>query len=207
MYACITLCSCVGATATVKCTCTSLTISIVITKMDGSVKGKKRKRSVVTIETKLEIIEAIEKGKSQRRVAELFEIAKSTVADIWKDREKLKNFVSTADVLSLAKKKCIVRESQFPLLDDALSVWFTQLRGRGAPVPGAVIQSKALEMFATLYPGAKQSDFKASDGWLDRFKKRHGIRELTLKGESMSADLSKIDPFKQDHENIIAENK
>ena len=103
----------------------------------------------------------------------MFEIAKSTVADIWKDREKLKNFVSTADVLSLAKRKCIGRESQFPLLDDALSVWFTQLRGRGAPVPGAVIQSKALEMFATLYPGAKQSDFKASDGWLDRFKKRH----------------------------------
>ena len=47
-------------------TCTSLTISIVITKMDGSVEGKKRKRSVVTIETKLEVIEAIEKGKSQR---------------------------------------------------------------------------------------------------------------------------------------------
>ena len=121
MYACITLCSCVGATETVKCTytCTSLTISIVITKMDGSVEGKKRKRSVVTIGTKLEVIEAIEKGKSQRRVADLFEIAKSTVADIWKDREKLKNFVSTADVPSLAKKKCIVRESQFPLLDDA----------------------------------------------------------------------------------------
>ena len=79
----------------------------------------------MTNETKLEIIEAIEKGKSQRRVTELFEIAKSTVADIWKDREKLKNFVSTADVPSLAKRKCIVRESQFPLLDDALSVWFS----------------------------------------------------------------------------------
>ena len=62
-------------------------------------------------------------------------------------------------------------------------------------------------MFTTLYPGAKQSDFKASDGWLDCFKKRHGIRELTLKGESMSADLSKIDPFKQDLENFIAENE
>ena len=34
------------------------------------------------------IVHALEKGTSQRVVAEKFKIAKSTVADIWKDRDK-----------------------------------------------------------------------------------------------------------------------
>lgn len=35
----------------------------------------------------------------------------------------------------------------------------------------------------------------ASNGWFDRFKRRHGIRFLTVSGEKLSADLSHITPF------------
>ena len=44
-----------------------------------------RRQSVLTLENKIEIIREIEKGKSQRRVTEIFELLKSTVGDIWKD--------------------------------------------------------------------------------------------------------------------------
>ena len=47
---------------------------------------QKRKRSVLTLEKKLEIVRALDNGSSQRVVAENFGVAKSTVADIWKDR-------------------------------------------------------------------------------------------------------------------------
>ena len=50
---------------------------------------KKRKRSVLTLEMKLSIIKALEKGSSQRTVGESFGVPKSTVADIWKDRNKI----------------------------------------------------------------------------------------------------------------------
>ena len=79
--------------------------------------------SVLSLEKKIEIIREIEKGKSQHRVAEIFELPKSTIEDIWKDREKISWDVFGAEDPTVAKRRCIVRESQFPLLDDALSVW------------------------------------------------------------------------------------
>lgn len=39
--------------------------------------------------------------------------------------------------------------------------------------------------------------YKASSGWLRKFKRRHGIRELHIQGESLSADSSAADKFKE----------
>ena len=79
----------------------------------------KQRPSVLTLEKKIEIIRKIEKGKFQRRVAEIFEWPKSTVGDIWKDQLTcLMQMTPT-----VAKLQCIVHGSQFRLLDDALSVW------------------------------------------------------------------------------------
>ena len=58
----------------------------------SSVEGK-RKRKVTTLETKLKVIEQFEKEKSQRAMAEQFNLAKSMISDIWKDREKIKKHV------------------------------------------------------------------------------------------------------------------
>ena len=46
----------------------------------------KRKRCVIIIEQKLEIIAELGKGKSQRVVADIFKVAKSTINDIWRDK-------------------------------------------------------------------------------------------------------------------------
>lgn len=41
----------------------------------------------------------------------------------------------------------------------------------------------------------KKDDFQASDGWLDRFKKRYGIRLLSMTGEKLSSDTAAVVPF------------
>ena len=46
--------------------------------------ASKRKRSVMSLEKKLDIITQIRQGRSQRAVADGFVVAKSTVGDIWK---------------------------------------------------------------------------------------------------------------------------
>lgn len=40
-------------------------------------------------------------------------------------------------------------------------------------------------------------NFKATTGWLQRFKSRHGIRELDIQGERLSADVASAENFKK----------
>ena len=58
------------------------------------------------------------------------------------------------------------------------------------------MQEKALLLFPTLYPDMDQEVFKASSGWLHRFCIRHGIRGLSLQGESQSADTLAVEAFR-----------
>ena len=54
----------------------------------------RRKRSVLTLEKKLEIIGELKKRKSLRCVSGLYDVPKSTIArpcDIWKDEKKLRS--------------------------------------------------------------------------------------------------------------------
>ena len=60
---------------------------------------------------------------------------------------------------------------------------------------GPVLQEKALQLFSSLYPDKDDGSFKASSGWLHKFCKRHGVRELSLQGESLSADTSSVATF------------
>ena len=57
--------------------------------------------------------------------------------------------------------------------------------------------SKALQ----LYPRT----FKAGTGWLKRFKDRHGIRALSVQGESLSAAADSVEPFKEELSKIMEE--
>ena len=154
-----------------------------------------RKRSVVTLEKKLDVIRMLEDGKSQRSVSSVFNIPKSTIADIWKQRAKITAHVSSSSCPASVKKRCIVREGQFEQLDKVCYTWLMQQRSKGAPISGPLLQEKVLQLFPTVYPHADANSFKASSGWLYRFCCRHGIRELSLQGESLSADTSSVEPF------------
>ena len=79
----------------------------------------RRKQAVLTLRTKLEIVRALEKGSSQRVVGEKYGVAKSTITDIWKDRKKTSDFVSASESPAFAKKRCIVRNAKFDLVDES----------------------------------------------------------------------------------------
>ena len=81
--------------------------------------ASKRKRSVVSLEKKLDIIAQIREGKSQRLVAEHFGVPYSTVGNIWKSREKIETNVTASSNPAFAKKHCIVRDAHFQSLHEA----------------------------------------------------------------------------------------
>ena len=102
-----------------------------------------------------------------------------------------------------AKKRCVVREPKFDLIDSACWKWFRQQRAKGAPVSGVLLQEKARVFFPKLYPDCNPEAFKASTGWLRKFNLRHGIKNTTLRGEILSADLSTVDPFREELQRLI----
>ncbi len=87
--------------------------------------SKKRKRTVLTLEKKIEIIKALEKGSSQRVVGERFEVAKSTIADIWKDRKKIIDALGSTESPSFVnKKRPVIHQAKFVLVDEAVGNGF-----------------------------------------------------------------------------------
>jgi hypothetical protein len=54
--------------------------------------------------------------------------------------------------------------------------WFHQAQDKPIPLSGPILQSKALEFASQL----DIVDFKASNGWLEKFKACHAIKAFTV---------------------------
>ena len=91
-------------------------------------------------------------------------------------------------------KRGIIRRSKNDELDKALHLWFLQKQAMGTPVSGLILTAKTKILYKKLYGSGDSSVtatsdtsensegtcFKASFGWLAKFKARHGIRKLML---------------------------
>jgi hypothetical protein len=75
--------------------------------------------------------------------------------------------------VSQIKKKLKSYSSQ---IEEFVYEWFCAARYKNAPISGPLIQEKALEAARALNFGG----FKASNGWLHKFKIRHNIRKSSL---------------------------
>ncbi|KAJ8958241.1 hypothetical protein NQ318_017384 [Aromia moschata] len=79
--------------------------------------------------------------------------------------------------LSIAEKLQVIEDFKNGMKNKDLS---EKREHFGEPVTGPVLQAKAKQFHASLNV---DSNFSASNGWLARFKKRHGIRCLNIKGQ------------------------
>ena len=86
------------------------------------------------------------------------------------------------------------KDALYAMMDIATYAWFVDQRLQGTPISGPIICVKALKFYDLLYPQLPvgKVPFKASEGWLCRFKDRHGIHCLKVQGEKLSADTSVI---------------
>ena len=91
--------------------------------------GKKRKRVVLTIEEKLKICDLMKNGRSLTSVAAEFNVGKSTVHGMMKNKAKLQTFLTVIqDGDCINKKRQIVRRANLDALDKAVYLWFVQQR-------------------------------------------------------------------------------
>lgn len=165
---------------------------------------KKRKRNVLTLEKKLEIIEHLKKGATAVGLSVQFDVPRTTINDIKKNADEIVKYTSQMESYDgRVKKRKTMKKPANEALDNALYLWFIQKRSEGIPLSGPIVAEKALQ-FNTKLNG--DVTFKASNGWLDNFKHRHGIRELNIEGEKMSAaSIETINDFKAKFQRMVTE--
>lgn len=137
----------------------------------------------LSLSKKAQILEDANKGLNVTVLAKKYGIAKSTVCLIKNKRDQILERVSNT---LKPTQKCTLKKAELPELEMRLYRWFLAQRERNMPVSGDLIRQKALSLSVSLNVGG----FKASDGWLQRFKQRHGVRLLKISGEKLLANLS-----------------
>ena len=82
----------------------------------------------------------------------------------------------------LGLQKKIKRAENEDLDKTVYNTWFHNTRANNVPVSGVVLKEKALQFAKSLH----LDDFRASDGWLDRWKSRHNVTLKEVYGEEKS---------------------
>jgi hypothetical protein len=161
---------------------------------------------VLTLAQKREVIRRLDAGEKPGALALAFSVSRQQISDVKRSRGRLARTVDTIEEDFVCQKRKSLKTAKNDRLDQALYTWFVQERALGTPVSGRMIQAKALQYNQSMGTENTAENFKASDGWLQKFKMRHGIRQLSIQGESMSADHSAIPSFLLELQKLVTEN-
>lgn len=143
---------------------------------------------------KREIIDAVESGEKKSDVAKRFDIPPSTLSTILKNKDKVP--IGNGRV----NKKKRNRPGEFPRLEECLLSWLEQCLGQNIPIDGPLFKGKALKFASEL----GLTDFRASEGWLEKFKNRHDVVFKKICGESATVGNDICTEWKKELQVLIA---
>ncbi|NXX80753.1 TIGD4 protein, partial [Urocolius indicus] len=127
-----------------------------------------RKKKSISIEEKIDIISAVESGEKKADIAAKYGIKKNSLSSIMKNKEKV---LEAFESLRFDPKRKRLRTAFYSDLEEALMKWYRIAQCLNVPVNGPMLRLKANDFAQKL----GHSDFKCSNGWLDRFKSRYGL--------------------------------
>lgn len=160
----------------------------------------------ISVKQKLEILDKLERGVSVKSLMDEYKVGQSTIYDVKYAKEKLKKLASerevgpASDVALSRTRMCGVK---YDKLDEAVYDWYREQKSTGLKcVRGTEIRGAARK-FAELF---EIENFQASSGWLFKFYARHDIGNKKMVGESGSADVEAVEPFKEKLKKICLDN-
>lgn len=131
-----------------------------------------------------------------RATAEKFDSGKSQIQSILAKRTEILDEYS-ANKNALSKP---ARASQTQNIDEAMYEWYQRARIKNIPVTGPMLQEKAKRASEEL----GDSEFTASNGWLDRFKKRFNIKSNVISGEAGGVREETVTSWQERLPNILS---
>ncbi|KAF8794266.1 Tigger transposable element-derived protein 2 like protein [Argiope bruennichi] len=154
---------------------------------------KKRKHVMLSLKDKLDIINRLHKGEAATNLAREYNIGKSTVNDIKMKQDALLNYVSSFPNCDNMHRRKTMKSAFNKDLDRAVYKWYTECLKNGLPVSGPTICDKALELNKEF---GGDPEFKASSGWLQNFKIRHGLHfSVSGNGKDNFSDFNPQDLY------------
>lgn len=117
----------------------------------------------------------------QDELATLFGVERSTVSKVLKEKERWLAIEEDSQDAKIVKH----RQAKFPEVEKQLMVWVQQAQEAGQALTDAVIKEQALNIARAI--GGSAERFKASGGWVEKFRVRSGLR----KGDHLPATTAK----------------
>ncbi|KAK1343146.1 hypothetical protein QTO34_015921 [Cnephaeus nilssonii] len=152
-----------------------------------------KKKKSLSIEEKIDIINAVESGKKKAEIAAEYGIKKNSLSSIMKNKDKV---LEAFESLRFDPKRKRLRTAFYTDLEEALMRWYRIAQCLNVPVNGPMLRLKANDFAQKL----GHNDFKCSNGWLDRFKSRYG---LVFRAQPVEATGVSVDPSAVWHQNIL----
>ena len=184
------------------CQCSQVTVNLVACHHSHCIMASrpsaKRKRKDFTASEKVQIIEYKKENPnaSVRTIAEKFVCGKSQIQSILaKGNEILEDYSANKNAHSKR-----ARVSPMKNVDEATYEWYQKARTKNIPVTGPMLQEKAKRASEEL----GDSTFKASNGWLDRFKKRYNITSKVISGEAGGVSEETVSSWKERLPSILS---
>ncbi|XP_064477290.1 tigger transposable element-derived protein 6-like [Ornithodoros turicata] len=165
--------------------------------MASASSGSQLKRKAISLETKHSILDDHRSGIPVKTLVTKYGLSQPTVSTIIRNRDKI---LASATLDGASGKRKRMWGAALPDVEAALYKWFLEVCGRNIPVSGAVLTAKAKQLAFLM----EHKGFSPGNGWLHRFKERHGIRFKKIVGEAASADISNIDEWMDMHAAKIA---
>ena len=163
--------------------------------------SEKRRRSQRTPQDKAKILddyrEFKKSGFSQADAARELNIAESTLSVMVSQEAKILRQVEEC-VKSIRE-----REGNFPKIEDALWTWCEHVINNRGPLHDEVLVTQGLQIAREL--GIPLNEFKASQGWVYNFKKRHGLFEIILHGEAASVNQTGLNEERMRFQEMISQ--
>ncbi|XP_066875983.1 tigger transposable element-derived protein 1-like isoform X3 [Kogia breviceps] len=177
-------------------------------KSSGDVAGTAKKRHAITMETKVKIIERVERGEKMVDVAHSYNLNRSTIGSIVKNKDKIMEHVKSAMPMTstiITKKRGKVMEE----MEKLLSVWMQDQRQRRVPLSLMLIQEKAKSLYEDLKKKhgeeSEGKSFNASRSWVHRFKARAKLHNVKVSDKAASTDTIAAREFPETLREIIDE--
>lgn len=157
----------------------------------------------LTIDDRVKVIERLESGHKAADLAQEYGVSPSAISQIKKNKENIRKQKQILEESGSSTKRIKYTGIEASRREQLLFTWIKQKRDIGDPVTGPILAEKA-RMFNEALAGP--SDFRASPGYLHKFKKRHSLRALSIQGEKLSADTAASDKFSQTFPQLCVDN-